>query len=82
MARTQLQFTEEQMKALRDLAAAEERSIADLVREAVEVLLRSRTRRSRAEIKERALAAVGCGHSGLKDISVNHDKYLNEGPRW
>jgi len=79
MTRTQVQLTEEQVEALRRLSAAEGRSIAYLVREGVEILLRSRiTRRDPKEIKARALAAAGKFHSGLKDLSKNHDKYLAE----
>ncbi len=78
MTRVQVQFTAEQSRALREIAAAEGRSMADLVREGVDALVRSRGRRSRAEIRERAIAAAGCARSGVKDLARRHDHYLAE----
>ena len=39
MIRTQIQLTEEQMEALRRLAALKKKSMADLVRQSVELYL-------------------------------------------
>ena len=78
MVRTQIQLTEHQAKALKELAAAEERSMAELIRRSVDAFLRSSARRSRQERKRRALAAVGRFRSGVSDLSVNHDRYLGE----
>jgi hypothetical protein len=77
MTRTQVQFTDEQVRELHELAEAEGRSVADLVREGVDALLRGRPRRSRAEIRRRA-KSVRSFRSGLRDVSVNHDRYLAE----
>ena len=79
MTRTQVQFTDEQLEVLRRISAAEGRSMADLVREGVELLIHSRiARRNPKELRERAMAAAGKFRSGLKDLAVNHDKYLAE----
>ena len=78
MVRTQIQLTEHQVKALKELAAAEERSMAELIRRSVDAFLRASAHRSREERKRRALAAIGRFRSGVSDLSVNHDRYLSE----
>ncbi len=78
MVRTQIQLTEHQAKALKELAAAEQRSMAELIRRSVDAFLRSGAHRSRQKKKGRALAAIGRFRSGASDLSVNHDQYLSE----
>jgi hypothetical protein len=78
MIRTQIQLDEEQLKALRQSSAETGRSVADLVREGVKLYLNSRKRPSREEQVRRAIAAIGKYRSGIKDGSVNHDRYLAE----
>jgi hypothetical protein len=73
MVRTQIQLTEEQIVALRLLAAQQNKSMADLVREGVDLMLHRKADDSRVK---RAMQAVGRFRSGRKDISVNHDEYL------
>lgn len=81
MVRTQVQLTDAQAAELRRLAAEQGTSVAELVREAVEGLLANRTKPTRHELKQRALAAVGRYGSGLADVAVQHDRYLNEAGR-
>lgn len=78
MVRTQIQLTEHQMKALKELASIEQASMAELIRRSVDAYLRSSARRSRREQKRRALAAIGRFRSGVSDLSTNHDHYLGE----
>ncbi len=78
MIRTQVQFTEPQLQALRQLSAQTGKSIADLVRQSVELYLRAQRGPTREELVKRALSVVGMSSSGLTDVSVNHDKYLAE----
>lgn len=78
MVRTQIQLSDGQAHALRALAAAEGRSMADIIRESVEVLLAERGMRDRAEVARRALAAVGAFRSGVNDLASEHDRYLTE----
>lgn len=78
MLRTQIRLTEEQSLALRSLAAERRVSVAELIRQAVEDLLRQSSTPSRAEMKQRALAAAGRFRSGEKDLSTRHDDYLAE----
>lgn len=78
MVRTQIQLTDGQARTLRTLAAAEGRSMADIIREGVEALLAERGVRDREEVRRRALAVVGAFRSGLSDLGAEHDRYLAE----
>lgn len=76
MVRTQIQLTDSQARALKTLAAAEGRSMADIIRESVEALLAGRGVRDPGEVTQRAIAVVGNFHSGLGDLAAEHDRYL------
>ncbi|MDR7522812.1 MAG: CopG family transcriptional regulator [Armatimonadota bacterium] len=76
MKRTQVQLTEGQMRRLRELAAERGVSMAELIREAVDVLVRSAGDIPWEERRRRAIQAVGRFASGHRDISVKHDEYL------
>jgi len=78
MVRTQVQFTGQQIDALRRLSAETGDSIAELVRQGMEEYLTKHPQPSREELIQRALRAMGKGSSGCKDISRNHDRYLAE----
>ncbi|OGO20378.1 MAG: CopG family transcriptional regulator [Chloroflexi bacterium RBG_16_48_8] len=78
MYRTQVQLTESQIQALKDMASAQKKSMAELIRQAVDILLRSSGEVDREERKRRAIAAAGRFHSGLGDLSTDHDKHLSE----
>lgn len=76
MVRTQVQLTQSQAEALRRLSAENGLSIAALIRQAVDDLLKNGG--DREEMIRRALAVAGKFRSGKKDISVEHDRYLAE----
>jgi hypothetical protein len=78
MIRTQIQLTEEQSQALREMAAREKVSMAELIRRAVNSLLETSVMIPSEERRRRALAIVGQFHSGKTDISERHDEYLAE----
>ncbi|MGE5645069.1 MAG: ribbon-helix-helix domain-containing protein [Acidobacteriota bacterium] len=78
MTRTQIQLEEEQIQALRRLSAESGKSIADLVRRGVELLLRAERSGGERERTERALRALGKFSSGKTDIGRHHDDYLDE----
>ena len=78
MIRTQIQLTEEQAQALKMLAAKEGHSVAELVRQSVDELIRKRVGISVDERRRRAIAAIGRFRSGQSDVSTDHDKYLAE----
>ena len=78
MVRTQIQLTEEQANALKKLSLSRHLSIAELIRQAVDHILKSSTAIDREERKKRAITAAGRFSSGKRDIAREHDKYLAE----
>ena len=78
MRRVQLQFTDEQHAYLGDRAAASGRSIAAYVRELVEKEQGTDQRQRRIEALRTALREADF-HSGLHDLSENHDEYFVQG---
>jgi hypothetical protein len=78
MVRTQIQLTEEQARRLKHLAASQGRSMADLVRSSVDVLLAGAGAADRESSRARALAVSGRFRSGLRDLSARHDRYFAE----
>jgi len=78
MVRTQILLTETQAQKLRTLAAAQRRSMADLVRDGVDALLKAREGGSRNDARTRAMAAAGRFRSGVRDLGTSHDDHLAE----
>ena len=78
MVRTQIQLSEAQAQALKEMADERDVSMAELIRQAVDRWLEAEHLISRDERKRRALAAAGRYHSGLTDIAEDHDRYLAE----
>jgi len=78
MVRTQIQLTEEQTKILRNMASSRQVSIAELIRQAVDNLIRSSTIVDIEERRKRALEAAGRFSSNLRDLSAEHDRHLEE----
>ncbi len=75
MVRTQIQLTEEQAKALREIAAQRGVSMAELIRESVDHIIEEREQK---EKWQKALGVMGRYRSGLSDVAASHDKYLAE----
>jgi hypothetical protein len=78
MIRTQIQFTESQMQALRQLSAATGHSIAHLTRDALNLYLEQHPGVARDVVVDRAIKVAGRFASGLRGISADHDRYLAE----
>lgn len=78
MVRTQIQLTEEQAQWLRDFAAARQVSMAQAVRMALDTIRQQECQTDRLELMRRASDSFGKWGSGLKDVSANHDRYLEE----
>lgn len=76
MVRTQVQFTEEQIEALRARAAREDVSVSELVRRAVEAWVA--VERPWKETRRRAIEVAGRFRSGHTDVSERHDEHLAE----
>ena len=78
MVRTQIQLTEQQHEELKRLSQSRKVSMAELIRQGVDRILKSSAHISDEERRERALAIAGRFHSGRSDISEKHDKYVAE----
>ncbi len=77
MIRTQIQLTPEQARWLKRKAARENKSIAELIRDSVDVMMQSGDLPDGAELRKKALQAVG--HlQGPPDLAEKHDDYLSE----
>ncbi len=75
MIRTQIQLTEQQASALKDMAARRNVSLAELIRQAVDSIVAESEREDKWR---RAAALLGRYHDEAQDVSVNHDRYLEE----
>jgi len=71
-------LTEEQVKALKKIALSRHLSIAELIRQAVDTVIRTNTMVDIEERRKRAIDIVGRFSSGKRDISRKHDTYLVE----
>jgi len=88
MVRIMVQLTEEQLKALKELAKARKTPVAKLVRESVDQYIATApTELTYEEKRQRALEFIkqikegkfqAHDIEGKTDVSVNHDKYLAE----
>ena len=78
MVRTQIQLTEEQSRALKLMSAQQGRSVAELIRQSVDHVIRSQGLVDAQERRRRAIAAAGRFRSGQADLAVEHDRYLAE----
>ncbi len=76
MIRTQIQLTDAQARSLKALAASEGRSMADLIRDSVDAILRARGTVDRDAVKARSIAALGRFKSGARHLGSRHDDQL------
>jgi len=79
MVRTQIQLTKDQARALKALSASRHLSVAELIRRAIDNMLKTSTSADPEERLRRALEIAGKFSSGMRDISKRHDAYLSEG---
>jgi hypothetical protein len=78
MVRTQIQLSEEQVAMLKKMAKDQHKSMAEIIRQAVDYFGKVRQGRANRQLRNRAMAAVGHFKSGEKDLATSHDSYLNE----
>jgi hypothetical protein len=78
MFRTEIRLTKEQARALRNLSAATGKSVAELVRNAVDQCLAGRWAIEAEDRIERAVGIAGAFASGGSGASSEHDRYLAE----
>jgi|1186.fasta_scaffold1121373_2 hypothetical protein len=79
MIRTQMQLRQDQVRALKRRAAERGVSMAELIRDAIDLAL---DREDEDAKWERALSVVGKFASGGGDIAERHDEYLGQMERW
>ncbi len=79
MIRTQIQFNEEQHRALKRLAFEEGVSVAEIVRRCVDARLEAEEGRAELWQRARRFFAVIDDPTGPVDLSVRHDELLDEG---
>jgi Arc/MetJ-type ribon-helix-helix transcriptional regulator len=78
MIRTQIQLPEEQVAMLKEIAAAEHKSMAEIIRQSIDLLAKARYGGGEKQRRRRAMAAAGQFRSGVKDLAAAHDSYLAE----
>jgi len=78
MVRTQIQITEEQAQALKEIARERGISMAELIRQSIDGFIRARNQPTLEERRRRALSIIGIASSGVSDLATEHDRYLAE----
>ncbi len=79
MVRTQIQLTEEQARMVKQLAAERRVSMAEVIREGLDRVLRSSANAaSREDRVRRAIEAAGRFRSGSSGGSSEHDRHVAE----
>lgn len=78
MVRTQIQLTEDQAKTLKKIAASRQLSVAEIIRRAVDTMIKSSIAADPEDRIKRALEIAGKFSSGKRDVSKRHDAYLAE----
>jgi len=78
MVRTQIQLTEEQAKKVKKIAARRGVPMAEVIRDAVDEVIRSNRHGVREEKRKQAVEILGKFRSGKRDVSKKHDIYLSE----
>lgn len=78
MVRTQIQLTEAQAEVIKKLAMTRHLSVAELIRQAIDNMIKSNTAVNVEERRRRAIEAAGRFRSGQKDLSEKHDEYFVE----
>jgi len=78
MVRTQIQLTEDQAARMKSAALKRGVSMAELIRQAIEMLLARGVEKSDEDLRRRAIEAAGRFHSGRSNVARDHDGYLSE----
>ena len=82
MVRTQIQLTEEQARLVKQIAAERHVSMAEVIREGLDRMLRSSANAVPHEDRvRRAIEVAGRYRSGAADGSTEHDRHLSEALR-
>lgn len=77
MVRTQIQLTDKQAARLKEIAHASNESMAAIIRKALDRFF-LRQEPDRRALYRQALATAGKYKAGAPDISIEHDRYLQD----
>jgi hypothetical protein len=77
MIRTQIQLTEDQVQKLREISLSSNESVASLIRNAIDRFLATGKPNRKAQYRQ-AMSLSGKYKTEQPDISVKHDRYLEE----
>jgi hypothetical protein len=78
MVRTQIQLPEKQVTMLKNIAASQHKSMAEIIRQSIDFFANAKHMGKEQQSRERAMAAAGKFRSGVKDLASSHDSYLSE----
>ncbi len=78
MVRTQIQLTDDQAARLKEMAHETNDSIAAIIREALDRFFTMQQPSNRRALYRQALGVVGKYSAGVHDVSIEHDRYLEE----
>jgi hypothetical protein len=77
MVRTQVQLTPQQAEAVKRMARERGVSMAEIIRQSVDVYVARGPTPAPSELRKRALSIIGIAH-GPTDLSERHDDYVGE----
>jgi hypothetical protein len=78
MVRTQIQLTDEQASRLKEMAHESNESMAGIIRKALDGFLLKQQPPNRRALYRQALGIIGKYKAGVHDVSIEHDRYLEE----
>lgn len=78
MVRTQIQLPERQAEILKSIAASQNTSMAEIIRQSIDFFIKSKHTEKTIQQRHRAMAAAGKFRSGVHDLASSHDVYLAE----
>ncbi len=76
MVRTQIQLPEEQVMFLKKMSADRRESMAEIIRQAIDLLYNSTKDEENEQRRKQAIAAAGRFRSGAGNMAAHHDSFL------
>lgn len=74
----QIELSEEQARTLKKIADRKGQTVPELIVSSVNAMLTFEAPSDPEDLKRRALAVSGRFRSGLRDLSTEHDRYLEK----
>ena len=76
MVRTQIQLHEGQVAVLKKIAASQNSSMAEIIRQSIDYYVKSKHSDKTIQQRRRAMTVVGKFRSGVHNLSSDHDIYF------